>query len=295
MKPLHNILWVLTIFIASQACADYSCNLESITKARTDLTNIGQKQSLNNIAGEALDFLNNCHTDVFPIATSPANQIEDFYSLVDELLLAQLKTQQTDNCIKLGSATTDVWDSPYKTLPDAALHSRIQKTIESCKIKHEKELGNKFSAEKCPLFGPNHKYSSAIAVPKTWKLNTEGPACLYLYGGKNRNKPEEEGIHLRENYPYLILLTMAGEYVQETYIDFIQGDLATKDFCLSGRIDGVDFLSTGGTAKKPLLRIRSYAEHCLRDSAAFAIDSVYKIEHKQELTPLKELTVTLHN
>lgn len=294
LQPLLALSVLLTAYATAEEQVNYNCSLDAIPQAKTDLANAHSKKQLSATADNVFLFLNTCRASVFPTATSAKNQTDDFYSLIGDVLSAQLKTGKIHDCIKLGSATTEPWDSQYKTIKDSSTYSAIQKTITSCKAKREKEIDNRFVAEKCPLFSSSHKYSKAIAVPANWKLNTNGAACLYLYSGKNLSKPEEEGIRLRENSPHLILLTMEGERMLEQYIDFNQGELATKDTCLSGRIEGAEFLATSGNAKNPLIRIKSYAEHCLRDSAAFAIDSVYKVDHDKGLIPVNELSVTLH-
>jgi len=300
MKYFLQSFIALTMLLTASTWAkdvehvNYSCALESIAQAKMDLVNADSKKQFFATADDISLFLNTCRATVFPTAITPKNQIEDFYSVIKDVLAAQLKTEKIHDCIKLGATTTEPWDSTYKSIKDSPDYSAIQKTIASCKAKREKEIDADFVAEKCPLFGSSHKYSKAIAVPAKWKLNTKGAACLYLYTGKNLSKPEEEGIHLRENYPHLILLTMEGEDMYEQFIDFNQGELASKDICLSGRIEGVDFLSTSGNAKNPLIRIKSYSEHCLRDSASFAIDSVYKVDREKGLIPVNELSITLH-
>lgn len=298
MKHLLPFLLTLSVLLPAYTEAaesiHYQCSLDAIPQAKTDIANTNSKKQLSTSADAIFLFLNTCRAAVFPTAASAKNQIDGFYGLINDVLSAQLKTGKIHDCIKLGAATTEPWDSQFKTLKDSPTYSAIQKTITSCKAKREKEIDNTFVAEKCPLFSSSHKYSKAIAVPANWKLNTNGAACLYLYAGKNLSKPEEEGIRLRENSPHLILLTMEGENLHEEYIDFNQGELATKDTCLSGRVEGADLLATSGNAKNPFIRIQSYAEHCLRDSAAFAIDSVYKVDLEKGLIPINELSVTLH-
>lgn len=299
MKLFLTAVATLALLLAPTVNANqtppYSCNLADIASARADLAKSSGKQQLSQTASQVSHFLDTCRSSVFPTAASPKNQIEDFYGLVNRLMLAQLKIADSRACISLGTATTDTWNSPFKAIKDTELYAAVQQTLAACKVKRDKAIAIKFSAEKCPLFGPNHKYSSAIRVPDAWQWQTKGATCLYLYGGKNRGIPEEEGIRLRENSPYLVLLQMEGDKLLERYIDFNHGELATKDLCLSGRIQGVNFLAAGGKEKNPLLRIKSYTEHCLRDSAAFALDAVYKIDREQGLVALDELSVTLSN
>lgn len=299
MKPFLTAVTTLALLIATAVYADevpsYSCNLSSIATAKTDLATSSSKTQLTQVASQVTQFLNTCRASVIPRTATPKDQIEDFYSLVDQLMQAQMKTNNSTDCIKLGLATTDTWNSPYKTIKGSAIYSAVQQTLNTCKNKRDKAIATGFATDKCPLFGTNHKYSSAILVPKAWQLQTGGPSCLYLYGGKNRNIPEEEGIRLRENSPYLILLKMDGDKLLEQYIDFSQGELASKELCLSGRIEAVNFLASGGKKKGPLIRIQSYAEHCLRDSASFALDSVYQIDSARGLVAVDELLVSLTN
>lgn len=299
MKLFLTAVTTLALFLATAVKANevqpYSCHLRDIATARDDLANASAKKQLTQVAIQVSQFLDSCRPSVFPTAASPKQQIEDFYGLIDQLMLAQLKIANSSECIRLGTATTYAWNSPYKAIKDSAIYISVQQTLTSCKNKRDREIATKFSAEKCPLFGPNHKYSSAIAVPEAWQWQTTGPSCLYLHGGKNRNKPEEEGIRLRENSPHLVLLHIEGEKLLEQYIDFSQGQLATKELCLSGRIEGVDFLAAGGKKKNPLIRIKSYAEQCLRDSASFAMDSVYKLDSEKGLVAVDELSVNLAN
>ncbi|HWV14802.1 MAG TPA: hypothetical protein VN030_05165 [Cellvibrio sp.] len=293
MKLRQCGLLFSTLALSVLAQADglgYSCEQSNLAAAKTELTKSSKKQLPDAIA-RAEDFLQRCKNSVLPPAAT-STQAGDYYGLVNQLMAAHSKTENIPACITLGTVATSLWNSPYKTLQGSPVYQDLQKTFDSCKTKREKKLGEKFSAEPCPLFGAGHKYSSAVKAPPQWQLTAKGTACLYLHPGKNRAIPEEEGIRLRENSPYLILLTKEGDDVYERFIDFQQGSLASKDLCLSGRMDNIDFLATAGKKNNPLIRIRSYAEHCLRDSAAFAIDFVYKID-TEGLVATDELSITL--
>lgn len=290
---LPVILFSLAINSAYVTAEVYPCEPQSLHRIQEDLRNSDSKKQLAEVAAQGSQFLVSCRTRILPSTELHKDTVEDFYRLVDEVLNAQLKTRQFNDCIALGLTTTDAWDSPFKMLKPSSLSTRVEKTLRSCQTKRDKTLNYKFAAKECPLFGDGHKYSSAILAPTKWLLNKQDHACLYLYGGKNRAIPEEEGIRLRENSPYLILLTKEGDNVYERYIDFTQGKLGSKDFCLSGRIAGVDFLTTASNTEQPLIRIRHYVEHCLRDNAAFAMDSVYRIDQQQGLVPVDELLINL--
>ena len=270
------------------------CSLKTIVQIEADILAARTTKKLPVVLNDSFNRLDNCRTELYPTANADHQDIKSFYRVINTLLDAQLKTNKINECLTLGAAVTEPWDSTFSRIKTTANYSAINTTLLNCHKKRDQELGYTFTAQPCALFSKNHKYSSAIAISKPWGITT-AEACLYLDGGKNRSKPEEEGIPLIENNPHLILFTQTSAGITEKIMAFNQGVFAGKNLCLSGRIDGVNFIAVGGDKTRRLVRIRSFAEHCVRDSIALKLDGIYQLGTDSELIPANELSIILKN
>lgn len=265
-----------------------ACTVEGEKNERRLFFEIYERGDFVNAEKALSLYYKRCGWPDYPDGHSSIDEIEAFYWVKNDLMLAKLGIGKINDCLKIGITTLREWPSYFSSVKNPELIASIKKNLALCEQVREEKLGV-FEQTPCRISA----YPDAIAIPKSWEFTIEEGLCMYWHPGDGVSSfgdiPIGKDLKSVVDHPRVVLIKKSRNkkgYAEEKLE--LDGELASGELC------GGSGLSLGGNANMPLIRIGDSVSYCWPGTASIVIDMVYQFLPDKRVQVYDELFVPVH-
>ncbi|GAK50890.1 hypothetical protein U14_02132 [Candidatus Moduliflexus flocculans] len=266
-----------------------ACTKEGEHNTRRTFLEIYERGDFANAEQMLSLYYKRCGWPRYPDRRSTIDEIESFYWVKNDLMLAKQGIGKINDCLEIGITTLQEWPNYFSLVRDPELIASIKKNLALCEQIREETLGA-FEQTPCQISA----HPDAIAIPKSWGLTPEEGLCLYWHQGDGVSSfgdvPADKDLKSVVDHPRVVLIKKSRNKkgYSEEKLELEDGELASGELC------GGSGLSLGGNANAHLIRIGGSVSYCWPGTASIVIDVVYTLSSDKRVQVYDELLVPVH-